>query len=181
MVNRAASVALLLLMAAGMSGCGADQQDPEIATAGGTPSAAASADVVAEYLEAQRAWVTCLRKEGLQVSDPDAKGEVDFNLSSWKDKTDPKFIQAQQKCRGLTRPRPEELNDDPELTPEQIEANRRYSKCMQDNGAPDFPDPRPDGYLGDGEWDSFSDGARRAFKQCGHIVGEPSVAPSARG
>jgi len=165
-----------------LAGCGSPHQEPQVASAGGTPTASvttAAADVVAAYLEGVRAYVTCLRAEGLKVTDPDPRGKIEFEGDLKLLKADPKFAAAQQKCSSLLPPVPAGLQDRPVKTAAQIEVTRRYAACMRENGAPDFPDPGPDGYFpdrsaGEPTWDQTSDGARRATRTCATIIGDPS-------
>ncbi len=163
-------------------GCANAREEPQVASAGGTPTAsvtAAPADVVAAYFEGVRAYVTCLRADGLKVTDPDPKGKIEFEGDLKLLKADPKFVAAQQKCSSLLPPVPAGLQDKPVKTAEQIEVTRRYAACMRENGAPDFPDPGPDGYFpdrgaGEATWDPTTDGARRATRTCAPIIGDPS-------
>jgi len=175
---------LLVLTVTGLAlaGCANAREEPQVASAGGTPTVsvtAATADVVAAYVEGVRAYVTCLRAEGLKVTDPDPKGKIEFEGDLKLLKADPKFVAAQQKCSSLLPPVPAGLQDKPAKTAEQIEVTRRYAACMRENGAPDFPDPGPDGYLpdrgtGEATWDPTTDGARRATRTCATIIGDPS-------
>jgi len=139
------AAALILALAA----CGGEDQQPGVATAGGPaaqPSGSTSATgLVAEYIEAQRQWVKCLRDQGFEVPDPDAKGRVDLRAPGVPKKTDPQWTDAQQKCAKYNIPVPEELEEKSVWTPEQIAHRRVYARCMRENGVPDFPDPNPDG------------------------------------
>jgi hypothetical protein len=164
-----------VVAAVAIGGCGGPSGEPRVATAGGTPAASAAADVRTAYVEAMRKVVECLRAQGVKVSDPDAKGRIVFegdNASNKKDKT---FVDAQAKCREIWPTVPEELVEYPPLTPEQVEAARQYAKCMRAKGAPDFPDPRPDGYFPtDVTWAQGTPGALQAGVLCGPIVGAPA-------
>jgi hypothetical protein len=170
--------ALAAVLAVGA--CGGPATPPRVATAGGTP--AATVDVRTAYVEAMRKVVACLRDQGLDVSDPDAKGRIVFGGDLARLKQDPAFAAAQQRCREIWPPVPEELVDKPQRTPEQIEASRQYAKCMRANGAPDFPDPGADGYFSaDVEWVQDSPSAIRAGVVCGPIVGAPATPGPAQG
>lgn len=183
MSKRAVTLAALLLV---LSGC-QDADTPAIATAGGTPTAsAAPSDVVTQYVEAMRAYVACVRAEGIKVSDPDAKGRIEFEGDRRALKADPKFINGQKKCAGLLPTVPTELVELPKRTPEEIEAAGKYARCMRDNGVPDFPDPGPDGYFPDRPdggpmWDQDTPAAIKAGYTCGPIVGGPSSPGPAQG
>jgi hypothetical protein len=162
-----------------IAGCGGTGNEPRVASAGGTPTALASADVLTAYVEGVRSYVKCLRAEGVKVSDPDPKGRFQFEGDLGALKADPKFAAAQLTCRDLLPPRPAGLQDRPAKTAEQIDTARRYARCMRANGAPDFPDPDPDGYYptrsgGSSGWDQTSVGARRASRACAPIIGDPA-------
>lgn len=181
-----ATVSVSLLMLA-LTGCGGDgNEGREVASAGSAKTSTSApkqaSDELSEYVDARRTWVACLRDEGFDVPDPDAKGQVDFgdNLE-WK--RDPKALKAQEKCADLNKPVPEGLEKEmqPELTEAEAEKNRRYSTCMQEKGAPDFPDTGQDGRFQDATWDSTSAGAKRATRECGSIIGIPDDAPAPKG
>lgn len=176
-------VALRVVVVAGLvlalSGCGG--AEPRVASVRSTQptdssSAPPSGDVAA-YLEAMRGWVKCLRDQGIDVSDPDPTGVVTFPGDPATQMSDPKIVAAQQKCASVEPAVPEAIIDlrKPKLTAEQIETTRRYARCMQQNGAPDFPDPRADGYLPrDKQWDQAAPGAQQAARACASIVGAPA-------
>ncbi len=133
-----------------LAGCGGPEDTPGIATAAepgvrASSSPAAATGVVAEYVEAQRNWVACLRERGFQVPDPDPRGRVDLRAPGVPKKDDPKWMDAQKSCAKYTVPMPEEVEDKPVLTAEEIGYRRAYARCVRENGVPDFPDPGPDG------------------------------------
>jgi hypothetical protein len=140
-------------LALALAGCGGGES-PGVATAAtgdGKPTASASAasNVVEEYLAGVRKYVQCMRDEGINLPDPNAKGQVDYSTVNRDGslKRDPKFLAASKKCAGLQPPVPDELEDKgPPMTPEQIRYVRDYAKCMRANGVPDFPDPDADGH-----------------------------------
>ncbi|GAA1796111.1 hypothetical protein GCM10009682_17310 [Luedemannella flava] len=166
-----------------LAGCGGDPERSGVASArtgGAAPATGAASDVVTEYVESVREFVACVRKEGLKVTDPDGKGRFTFEGDLRILKADPKFAAAQKKCSALLPPVPKELREKPVRTAEEIETAREYAKCMRANGAPDFPDPGPDGWFpedAEGEplpWDQTSEGAQRAGRTCGPIIGAPT-------
>jgi hypothetical protein len=169
---------LLLTIAA----CGTNDSQPHVATvatSGASPTAAASADVVTAYVESVREYVACLRDKGVDVSDPDTKGRIEFRAGTSNLKADPKFTGAQQKCKNLLPPVPAGLEDKPVLTAKEIQTKQRYAACMRQNGAPDFPDPGPDGYYpersdGSPVWNQEAAGAQRAGRACASIIGAPT-------
>ena len=178
-----------LVVALGGCGGGDDKAEPEVASApdaGGSAAASGApkqaTDEMTEYVEGRRAWVRCLRAEGLDVPDPDAKGQVELgDAATWK--RDPKSVAAQQKCASLvvTVPESVERAARPKLGKDEVEKKRNYSKCMQEKGAPDFPDTDDDGYFQELTWDQSSPAATRAARECGAIIGIPADAPAGKG
>lgn len=183
-------VSVLVLSVAGCSSGGSGGDDVASVSRNGSAPAGAGASArsgpgdLAGYVEAQRAWVACLRKEGVDVSDPDAKGRVDFGTTDRLAlKKDPEFQKAQDKCAHLTVAIPDDVEKglQPPLTADEKRKNLRYSECMQENGAPDFPDTGEDGRFGETVWDSMSASAKRAAQVCGPIIGAPTDTPAPRG
>ncbi|NBE85210.1 hypothetical protein [Micromonospora rubida] len=172
-----------------LSACGGAEV-PAVATADGssaqpTGSAGAVSGPVAQYIEGQRQWVNCLRKEGFDLPDPDAKGHVDLSQFGGSRKTDPKWLAAQTKCKDFNLPFPGELEDKgPSLTAEQIGHRREYAKCMRANGSPDSPDPAPDGGWPEGgmgvELTPQEQAAKlRAMQICAPVLdGRPKTTPN---
>jgi hypothetical protein len=169
-----------------LAGCGGagEPEVPSAAPTGQRPTTAAGTDDVAAYVEGVRAWVACLRGHGIQVSDPDPTGQVTFTGDLGALKGDPAFEQGQQACASLIQPVPESVvrARRPPLTPGQIETQRQYARCMQTNGAPDFPDSGPDGYPPrNAQWNQTSADARRASLACAAIIGDPAPQPTGLG
>ncbi|WP_285564356.1 hypothetical protein [Streptomyces sp. RTGN2] len=173
------------------TGCGGDGGgDGEVASAGSAKSSAtapASASAggtseLAEYVDAQRKWVKCLRDAGLDAPDPDAKGNVDVgDRSKWK--RDPKALKAQEECAGLSVAVPDSVEkaQQPPLSETEIRKKKQYATCMQEHGAPDFPDTDDSGHFQDVTWDSASAGAKRATRACASVIGIPDDAPVPQG
>jgi hypothetical protein len=184
----AALAALAACALVGLTGCGG-AKDPQVASAAsGRPvvtTTAPAANEVSAYIEAMRAWANCLRGEGIEVTDPDPTGQVTFPGDPAALKADPKFLAAQTKCKSLQPPVPESVLHlrQPKLTAAQIDEMRQYARCMQQNGAPDFPDPGADGYPARGAttWNQTSAGAQKATQACAHIIGDPTSQPTTRG
>lgn len=133
-------------------------------------------DEVTAYVDAQRAWVKCLRANGIDAPDPDENGQVDLG-DARPLKTDPTSRAALEKCGKDKAAVPEEIERRlaPKLTPEQIRKQVEFADCMQKNGAPDFPDPEPDGhaYGDDQQWDATTAAAKQASRTCAPIIGDP--------
>jgi hypothetical protein len=95
----------------------------------------------ADQVEAARAYAQCIRDNGLpDFPDPDPDGQL--RGPTHEKENDPKFRAAQEKCRNLAPGGDHEKSD-----PATVEQMRKFSRCMRDNGLPDFPDPDPDGRL----------------------------------
>lgn len=179
-----------LVLALALTGCGGggDTNDGEVASVGKDPTggkssaAPGASSELAEYVEAKRKWVACLREDGLDAPDPDAKGNVDLG-DARKAKQDPKFLAAQEKCQSLVVPVPDSLEREmqPELSAQEIARKKQYATCMQENGAPDFPDTDDKGFSREVAWDSTSAGAKRAQRACGEILGIPDDGSEAKG
>ncbi|MDX3232784.1 hypothetical protein [Streptomyces sp. ME19-01-6] len=168
------------VVALGLTGCGGGGGDgDEVASAQGGKRASGAAKggegEVARYVEGQRKYAECLRDKGVDVPDPDAKGRIEFG-DARELKADPTFRQAQEKCAEYSLPLPEELEKEtrPELSAKEIATKKRYAKCMQESGAPDFPDTDDEGYFDEKMWDQTSAGAKRATRTCAHIIGRPA-------
>ncbi|MFD8382094.1 hypothetical protein ACFV2X_26805 [Streptomyces sp. NPDC059679] len=183
---RAWPAVVVSVVALGLSGCGGGGGGgDEVASAGDGRTRAGSSKAgdgeIARYVEGQRRFVKCLREEGLEVPDPDAKGHIDFG-DARELKADPKFTRAQVKCEKFSLPVPEELErqERPKLSAKEIATRKRYAECMQENGVPEAPDVGDDGYSdedfqNDGKmsWDPTSARAKRAIRICAPIIGDP--------
>jgi hypothetical protein len=144
-------MALLTALMLAMAGCAGDSGGGEdVATAGGTATASADADneQTGDTSEQLRKFASCMRENGIDMPDPetDGEGRVLFKGPGGgaEGGTPPdreKFEAAQQKCKQYLP----NGGEPPKLDPEQIEKARQFSKCMRENGVPDFPDPQPDG------------------------------------
>ncbi|MDT0546888.1 MULTISPECIES: hypothetical protein [Streptomyces] len=177
---RAWPAVVVSVVALGLAGCGGGGGDgDEVASArsGKRSSGGSKAGdgEVARYVEGQRKYAECLRGKGLDVPDPDAKGRIEYG-DVRELKADPKFRAAQEKCSEYSLPVPEELEKEtrPELSAKEIATKKRYSACMQENGAPDFPDTGDEGYFDEKMWDQTSAGAKRAIRTCAPIIGAPA-------
>ncbi|MER7955519.1 hypothetical protein [Streptomyces sp. NPDC096030] len=186
--NRVLTAAAASVMALALTGCGSDDGGSEVPTAGGATTAASASGggdgggssapdgELAAYLDGKRAFVKCLRENGIDAPDPDAKGRIDFGDTAAL-KKNPAFLKASQTCASLNPPVPESVEKSlaPKLSPEQIKVRREYADCMQKNGAPDFPEPGPDGNVyGEAQWDQTSAAAERATRTCAPIIGAPA-------
>lgn len=180
-------VGLPLVMAlAVLSSCSqATESENEIASvsrapnADGTSSRPDSQAVLDDYLDDMERVVTCLRRNGLpQVPDPGPLGEVRLDT---RELDDPQALaRARTACQHVQVPMPPEVRalvqeqEAEEVTDEDRRVFAEYARCMQENGASDFPDPLPRGLPDEKAWDQTSSGAQRALAACAHLVGGTS-------
>jgi hypothetical protein len=140
-MKRTVWAAAAAVLALALAGCGGDGggDGGGVASAGGTQSAAPAATQGAaksDY-EAMLAFTECMRGEGIEMEDPEPGAGVQLRLRGG----DPaKTEAAMEKCRHLMPNGGEQQKADPE----RLEKARQYSKCMRDNGVPNFPDPDPE-------------------------------------
>ncbi|GAA2816694.1 hypothetical protein [Kribbella solani] len=138
-------LAAVTVLAVALSGCGAKEETPQVASAdGASPSASASAsggagpDDKAPLLK----FSQCMRANGVPgYPDPKegANGGVDLTVPEG---TDPKKVEAAtEKCKshlpGLGEVRKPDAGAIAQL--------RKIAQCMRDNGITKFPDPAADG------------------------------------
>ncbi|MER7439183.1 hypothetical protein [Micromonospora avicenniae] len=138
---RRGMLALPLLLALGVAGCGAPSEEPAVATAGGGAAATASASPVTQLGDDERRlrFTTCMRENGVDMPDPEPGSGQRLRFGKG---TDPEEIEAaMEKCRQYLPNGGEKLK----LNPEQLEQARKLAACMRENGVPEFPDPQPDG------------------------------------
>lgn len=163
-----------------LAGCGGHADEPAVATAvsAGAPatSASAAAGPVAQYVDAQRAWVKCLREAGLDVPDPDAKGRVSFGSTGLRT---PAFLAAQDRCKDLVTAVPDGVEEKPASSPEDIQRGRDYAACIRANGVPGFADPGPDG--GTTQQQSPSEVVLHAQQICAPVLDGGKPDPHATG
>ncbi|MFD5555365.1 hypothetical protein ACFWIA_16185 [Streptomyces sp. NPDC127068] len=175
----------LLLLA--LTACGAQDDGPGVPSVNNGAKAKSDANVedeITRYLEAQKKYVRCMEKEGFKSSDPDSKGRYEFEGDLGALKADPEFAKAQDTCKQYSLPVPAELErrNEPKPSAKEVEKRKRYSTCMQEQGAPDFPDVDSEGHSSEEMWNQNSSGAKRASRICEPILGNPSLPPGgARG
>ncbi len=134
-----------VLLALAVAGCGGQDNDDGIATAGGgTGSGTASASPTASPMTDQERAVKfaqCMRDQGIDMQDPDIDGgKIGIRVNGGgADKQ--KMEAATEKCRQYLP----NGGDGPNLNSEQVEQFRKMAQCMREHGLPDFPDPEPDG------------------------------------
>lgn len=176
----------LLAAPALLASCGSPEEQrvatAQTSQADGTEGASASGrspqDVLQTYVSAMQKYADCLRSNGLpDLADPNQFGQITVTNETVPDQS--AIHRAQVACDKLAVPMPSEVKelidsgDAAALSAEQKRTYAEYATCMQDNGAPDFPDPLPNGLPGDAAWDQLSAGAQRATRACASLIGDP--------
>ena len=194
---RIGMIAAVPLLALALAACGgSDSGGAKVASAQtgspgpvGSSSTEAGADSsiqaeLAQYVAGQRKWAACLRKNGLNVGDPDAKGRVDFSKAGDDLKSNPHKRNAQIVCQKVEASESLELLEylEPKNSDKEIADSKTYARCMQENGAPDFPDVDDQGYQPlDATWNQTSAGAVHAAKLCSKKIYHREIDPNAKG
>jgi hypothetical protein len=142
-VRNRIGLGLGLLLVLTMAACGgADNKDGGVATVNGSgkPTSAANAGSGSESEGALR-FAKCMRENGVDMPDPQvqAGGPIDLSLPEGVDPN--KADSAMQKCKPLLPNGGEPTKADPQV----IEAQRKFAKCMRENGVSNFPDPGENG------------------------------------
>ncbi len=136
-------LALGLLFTVAVTGCGKAPTGDGVASAGGAPSASASAGAPAggDDEDAPLKFSQCMREQGLTwFPDPQpAGGGIRIDIPKGADKA--KVDAAMEACKKWAPGG----GDRGRADPQDLENARRMAQCMRDNGVPDFPDPGPDG------------------------------------
>jgi acyl-CoA reductase-like NAD-dependent aldehyde dehydrogenase len=131
--------ALPLLCALAMTGCAADEKPADVASAGGTTSAAQEDEEVSqeERDEMGLKFAQCMREHGVPMDDPEPGGGIQLKVGQG---TSRETVQAaMEACREYN---PQE-NGSGKPDPEREAAVRAFAQCMRDNGVEAFPDPEP--------------------------------------
>lgn len=117
---------MLVCLALFTSGCSGDG-DPSAA-----PTVADGKALEAKRKEQQRAFATCMRENGVPLSDDPGRqtGEI---------KADDVYVAAFKTCGHL---QPADKLD-PKAAVENLEHRRKNARCMRESGFPDWPDPNP--------------------------------------
>lgn len=85
------------------------------------------------------AYAQCIRDNGYaEFPDPMPDGGIRFQITP---DTAPRFQKAAEHCRHLA---PEGMRGE-QVTPEQLDALVELSRCVRENGVPEFPDPNAEG------------------------------------
>jgi len=125
----------LMLLSLALGGC-SRQESPE-------PQAKKD-----DQLEKVRAYTKCMRENGVDMQDPEPGSAGMPGIPAIGGGTGPageaqakKIDAAVEKCASLL---PADVGEGRKITPEDLAKARELSKCMRENGLPDFPDPDPE-------------------------------------
>ena len=135
-------LALGLLLTAATAGCRPAPAGDKVASAGGVPTASASAAAVSDE-DAPLKFSQCMREQGITWF-PDPKpggGGLQIKIPKGTDKA--KMDAAMAACKKWAPDGGERGPADPK----QLEQARQMSQCMRDNGVPNFPDPDANGNM----------------------------------
>lgn len=134
--------ALLLVLLLSLAGCAADNGGDGVATAGGTPTDSASSAPAAAEGDALK-FAQCMRENGMtwyKDPEPDQRG-IRISVPQGQDKS--KVDAALAACKKFLP----DGGEPPKMDAAALEQARQMSKCMRENGVPNFPDPMPDGRM----------------------------------
>ena len=142
-----------VITALAIAGCGGDKGGDGVASAGGTANANATGKNgnaganTGDNAEQMRKFASCMREHGIDMPDPEVDSEGRVRMRIGEEGANPpdqaKFEAAQKECQQYLP----NGGEAPKLDAAEVEKMRQFSKCMRDNGVPDFPDPEPDGGL----------------------------------
>jgi hypothetical protein len=127
------AVALSVLL----SGCGS--KDQPAASGNKTPGGGANASADGDF-DKRVKFARCMRENGVEMKDPEPQGADGQDQQTMEISDPARFQAALPKCRSLLP-----NGGAVKMTPEELERQRKFAKCMRDNGIADFPDPDPDG------------------------------------
>ncbi len=131
-------------------------------------------------------FTACLRQQGIEAPDipvdPDGRPILSQDLVENIDTDSPEFAVAFATCVPLlTSASPVDLGADPQLQAGVIDALRRFSSCMRENGVEEFPDPAP-GWDGAGSpfpvaeaFDISDPEIDIALDECSGLISFPSI------
>jgi hypothetical protein len=136
-------LALGLLTALAVAGCGATPATDRVASAGGAPTASASAGTGTDKdTDAPLKFSQCMREHGMTwFPDPQPGKGMSIKIPKGMDKE--KVDAAMEACKKWAP----DGGDHERPNPEQLEQARKMAQCMRDNGVKNFPDPGPDGNM----------------------------------
>jgi hypothetical protein len=137
------TVLLLAVVTATAAACG-EPEDPGdgVASLGGaaTPSASANAAAGGED-DGGLKFAQCMRENGMTWFEDPEPGQRGLKIAVPPGTDRTKFEAAMKTCRTFLP----HGGEPGKMDPQALEQARKMSKCMRENGIPNFPDPGPDG------------------------------------
>ncbi|MER7009413.1 hypothetical protein ABT297_41080 [Dactylosporangium sp. NPDC000555] len=172
------ALVLGLLLVLGGAGCtrGGDRDDGVATANGGAkssagPTARFSPDPKRDQ-ESMLKFADCMRGHGIPMEDPQMDGNA-FQWSFPEGIAKEKVKAAQQACKQHLPNDGEPMKIDPEAQ----EKLREFSRCMRENGVPNFPDPsEAGGVMIDGNnlgVDPQGEEFKKAEQQCQQYIQKP--------
>ena len=133
---RAAFTALPLALAVALAGCGSDGGDDSVASAGTGQQAQPSAAASLSRDEMGVKFAQCMRENGVDIPDPEPGKAPLVKITGG---TGPEAVdKAMEACRQYS-PMQNATGGNTQMD----ENNRKFAKCMRDNGVEQFADPEP--------------------------------------
>jgi hypothetical protein len=161
---RGAFAVLPLVLAVALAGCGSQDEDSTVASAGNGQRAEPSASASLSKDEMGVKFAQCMRENGVDMADPEpGKGPQVKITGGTSEETVTKAMEA---CRQYSS-----MGNATAGNTQMDENNRKFAKCMRDNGVEQFADPEP-GQMGiriDGKVAEDPDFAK-AQQQCQSIL-----------
>jgi hypothetical protein len=128
----------VLALALGVAACGGDKPSGVASLSGSDKTTTTNPNRGEDKLAAELNWTRCMRRHGINISDPKPNGGVDEQLPTGMRKDDPRFKAAEQACnQGL----PDGGGQGSPPTAEQRQRALAFARCMRQHGI-DMPDPQ---------------------------------------
>ena len=143
----AAAAFVVALLTVTLSACAPDDA-PDVASAGDGKGKTGQAEdkksyedmTDAERDDMARQFASCMRDNGVDMPDPDADGGLSAAAGTVEAGSTDEMDAAFDACREFMPNGGEPMK----TTPEDLEAQRAFAKCMREHGI-DMPDPDPNG------------------------------------
>jgi len=143
----AAAAFVVALLTVTLSACAPDDA-PDVASAGGGKGETSPGEdkksfedmTDAERDDMARQFASCMRDNGVDMPDPDTDGGLSVTSGTAEAGSMDEMDAAFDACREFMPNGGEPMK----MTPEDLEAQREFAKCMREHGM-DMPDPDPNG------------------------------------
>jgi hypothetical protein len=131
----------MMVFVIALSGCAAEGEAPQVASAGGGVKPSGGASVAPDDAARGREFAKCMRAAGVDMPDPGPDGLVAMPAQAAGDEASAEQMNAAlEKCRELLP----NGGEPPKASAEDLAKARDYAKCLRENGVPGFPDPDPE-------------------------------------